>query len=77
MTNTVKITWATGPAPIGTIINTADGKVYQTVNETEAVPYVKPQPQRRFYAGSKGKPNRRILHTNRRGTYHATKGWRR
>ena len=77
MTATVKLTWATGPAPVGTIIHTEDGKAYLTVSATEAIPYVKPPPQRRFYAGSKGKPNRRILYTNRRGTYHATKGWRR
>jgi hypothetical protein len=77
MTSTVKITWPDNPFPIGTIIKGADGSVYQMINETEAIPYVEPPPQRRFYAGSKGKPNRRILYTNRRGTYHATKGWRR
>jgi hypothetical protein len=77
MTNTAKITWATGPAPVGAIITAEDGTSWQMINETEAIPYVKPPPQRRFYAGSKGKPNRRILYTNRHGTYHATKGWRR
>jgi hypothetical protein len=76
MTDAVKINWVGTSAPIGTIINAEDGTVYQMINETEAIPYVKPPPQRRFYAGSKGKPNRRILYTNRRGTYHATKGWR-
>jgi len=77
MTDTVKINWGGTSAPIGTIIHTEDGKAYQTISTTEAIPYVKPPPQRRFYAGAKGKPNRRILYTNRRGTYHATKGWRR
>lgn len=74
---TAKITWAGGAVPVGTIINGADGSVWQMISETDAVPYVKPPPQRRFYAEAKGKPNRRILYTNRQGTYHATKGWRR
>ena len=74
---TVKVTFFVGPPPVGTIINGADGSIWQTINETEAIHYVKPPPQRRFYAGSKGKPNRRILYTNCHGTYHATKGWRR
>jgi hypothetical protein len=76
MTTPVKITSFGTQWPIGTIINAADGSVYQMVGETEAIPYIKLPPQRRFYAGSKGKPNRRILYTNRHGTYHATKGWR-
>lgn len=71
---TAKITWVGGAVPVGTIITDEEGKSWQMTSETDAVPYVKPPPQRRFYAGSKGKPNRRILYTNCRGTYHATKG---
>ena len=63
--------------PVGTIVTDENGDSWEMVSETEAIPYVKPSPQRRFYASSKSKPNRRILYTNRRGTYHATKGWRR
>lgn len=73
-----KITSAGFSLPVGATVTDAEGRTWQiTTKAGDAIPYVKPPPQRRFYAGSKGQPNRRILYSNRHGTYHATKGWRR